>query len=513
MMNLANEFDVNDLPGPTLLGILNIEAQSESIPLGLTAFIPESEEGISEKRNPKKGNPKKRKVVPKEARSQQNKDYQRNLKLKEAARKNLIDVARVQEELKRAQEIVVVEYEHARRGDIVKVYFSNQLLFELEKLNEKYSLKNQSDSVFRMDLANPSSSIVKLVESKKIVKILICDRSYGMSNTESFVRRNGEQPVDQLTSIASVQNEVEMGQWFAANRYGPMYVGYSHWGLCIHFIYMEDISYSFEAIGEWPDWFRTDKKRRGPMLLTRIFSMMGMMRDIHGRGVIHGDMHSLNVFFSKDMYASSNVKLIDFGRSVDLNVCVSKYGWLPCHVVLAKYLDTLSFLRLLWKSMNSRIQVIYKSFLEGANVTISQHDEDNERVRFELAVDVTGIIFDYCNSVLNEFDDSAPEAADDDDGRSAAESIIKSHIRRLKYSMQIAPEEDVTLNKLLSSEGYRPYLDNRSKMFGRFVSKWKKYGGNSKDDKCLDNIFPVPKEGGGTKLVGWLQLVCRKTWF
>jgi hypothetical protein len=91
----------------------------------------------------------------------------------------------------------VVEYEQARRGDIVKVYFSNQLLFELEKLNEKYSLKNQSDSVFKMDLANPLSSIVKLVESKKIVKILICDRSYRMSNTESFVRRNGEQPIDQ----------------------------------------------------------------------------------------------------------------------------------------------------------------------------------------------------------------------------------------------------------------------------------------------------------------------------
>jgi hypothetical protein len=135
--------------------------------------------------------------VSKEERSQQNKDYQRNLKLKEAARKNLIDVERVQEEWKRAQEIVVVEYEQARRGDIVKVYFSNQLLFELEKLNEKYSLKNQSDSVFKMDLANPLSSIVKLVESKKIVKILICDRSYRMSNTESFVRRNGEQPIDQ----------------------------------------------------------------------------------------------------------------------------------------------------------------------------------------------------------------------------------------------------------------------------------------------------------------------------
>jgi hypothetical protein len=497
MMNLENEF----VTEPTLLDILTVEAPSESIHLGGTVFVAEAEEETSGKGNPKKtntGNPKKRKVVSREDKAKQNKQYQERKKEKK--------------ELERAQAIMVVEHEEGRRGGIVKVYFSNQLLFELEKLNGKYSLRNPSYSVFRMDLANPSCSIVKLVESKKIVKILISDRSFRMSNTESFVTRNGEQSVDQLTPIACVKSEVEMGQWFGTNGYGPTYVGYSHLGLGIHFIYMEDISYSFEAIGEWPDWFRTDRKRRGPMLLTRMFSMMGMMRKIHGKGVIHGDMHSLNVFFSKDMYASSNVvKLIDFGRSVDLNVCVSEYGWLPCHVVLAKYLDALSFLRLLWKSMNSRIQVIFKSFLEGANVT--QHDEDNERVRFELAVDVTGIVFDYCNSVLNEFDFSAPEVVDDDDGRSAAESFIKSHMTRLKFSMQIAPDEDVTVNELISSEGFRPYLDNRSKMFGRFHSKWKKYGGNSKDDKCLDNLFPVPKVGGGTKLVGWLQLVCRKSWF
>jgi hypothetical protein len=58
-------------------------------------------------------------------------------------------------------------------------------------------------------------------------------------------------------------------------------------------------------------------------------------------------LHSFNVFFSKDMYASSNVKVIDFGRSVDLNICVSEYGWLPSHVALAKYLDALAFLRTL----------------------------------------------------------------------------------------------------------------------------------------------------------------------
>jgi hypothetical protein len=461
VMNLESEF------------VDRVVAPCESNPLGGAAVVAEVEGTLE------KGNPKKRKEVSKEDKSEQNRNnYKRRL---EKAR------------LERAQEIVKLELEQCRRGDILKVFVRNELLFELQKSSGVFELKNASDKVFRMDLVNALANIVKVVDSKIIVKILVCDSSYKMGKTNECSKHFGDSYVEQLTSSPCVSSEIQMGEWFGSNGYGPMYIGSSHLKFSIHFICMEDISYSFESIGEWHGWFKVEKKRRGPILLSRVIAMMGMIREIHGKGVIHGDMHSYNVFFSNDMYASSSVKLIDFGRSVDLNVCVSEYGWSSGHVVLAKYLDALAFLRTLWKYVLNRINLFEKSVL-GGDSSISPHVEDTERVILELVVDVTGVIFDYCNSTFNI--DEGAEVLDD------STSAYK-HIKKLQVEMQISSDNDVTCNSALV--GFGAYLTSRRVMFEKYIRIWKRYGGDHKE-RCVEDLFPI----GTSKHVGWLQLVTRR---
>jgi hypothetical protein len=501
-MNLELEFAGNDVGSePTSLDDPSIEGPSDAIPLGQTDIVALcQEEEISEQGNGKIK--KKRRQISKEVVSRQNKEYQIRKQMKIAAQQDILNIERDREELRRAEAILVVRHEQvSRTGELVRVYFSKQLLFELEKFSGKYSLKNESENLIRLDLVNPLCSIVKLVDLQKIVKILVCSSRYRMSNTPAFIGVYGDNPTVSLTPLACIEDEVKMGQWFGLNGYGPMFVGYSHLELSIHFIYMEDISYSFESLGEWRQWFGGDQKRRGPLLTYRIIAMMGMLGDIHSRGVIHGDMHSLNVFFSKDLYAvGSKVQLIDFGRSVDLNECVLKYGWLPNHVVLAKYLDALAFLRTLWTSMSKMCDNIQKKALQG-EPNMSYHEEDCYRVTLELAVDVIGIIFDYCKRSFVIDEEYVVEGGEE----------IVEHIKFLQSEMRMKSSNDIFRNKDLSPFG--AYIENRRVMFKNYTKAWKKIAGDRKE-KCLENLFPVPHEKGEgvTKLVGWLHFVTRKSW-
>jgi hypothetical protein len=231
------------------------------------------------------------------------------------------------------------------------------------RASNTYELVNIQNTGYALNLRNVTCNLFCVNRPDPIIiKIMSSISGFRLKPTpKAIAKRSSHALKGFVTNQCLIARECQILERLVIKlpHLAPMYYGCTSYEGSLHFIGMENLSPTYVSL-DWPKVMRLiggkgDGTNCEPQIVYgRVTLLLKCITDLHKEGFIHGDLHSGNIFFSKDPLLMK-VKFIDFGRSIDLST-LKDVKWTHNQVTVLKYLDILMFCRTLWYQVVSMIE-------------------------------------------------------------------------------------------------------------------------------------------------------------